>query len=478
MQGLPFTPLSPAPKQLILAHSSSKWKTIRSMLGLVIVIFMIVQITALVFIGIFDADGDGYLGPTDSLLTLVSSICLLPFIILFGYLRKPRLAHVIRGSESLYGSQVNLISPRTVIQSTTPLVIQHHLVHDSAPLEMPQGRHLWLLFFSGVMISSLFMLPLLITGFTTLSVLLFILIAIPALLVGFSTPVFAWWSTSHRYFGLPTTRRMAEWMLIAGMFSTLPAIIINSLLAPISLQFIGFEALEPSSLGFGLTLFVFAPIGEEICKALAVLTLARFIDSPKRGFQVGFTVGLGFALLENLGYILNSFASVDTVAVEFAMTSVLRGISSIPGHGVWTGITGYAIGCYLTTKANPVAVGFDTDESLQSVQPNWMLLNKHGEIVEQSSQSVLRQTEVPRWLCAPIEKAWSLPSLPAKGLMLAILGHAFWNGSLWGMSLLSSSLPVPITIALQLGWMVVLIAGLWYITRRIIPTALGNSNRF
>ena len=71
--------------------------------------------------------------------------------------------------------------------------------------------------------------------------------------------------------------------------------------------------------------------------------MARFIDSPRRGFQIGFTVGLGFALLENLGYILSTFMLGEETAVVFAFTSLLRAVGSIPGHGVWTAISGV---CY------------------------------------------------------------------------------------------------------------------------------------
>ncbi|MBT60873.1 MAG: hypothetical protein CMA63_04895 [Euryarchaeota archaeon] len=468
MQGMPFTPLSPAPEQLILAHSSSQWKTIRSMLGLVIVVFMIVQITTLIFYGLYELD---------AAITLVSSLCLLPFVLLFVSLRKPKLAHVIRGNESIYGSQFNIINPSTVIQSPTPLVLQHHIVHNSAPLEMPRGMHLWLLFFSGVLVSSMFMLPLLLFGATVISLSLALLVAIPALLVGFSTPVFAWWSTSHRYFGLPTSRRMGEWMLIAGMFSTLPAIIVNSLVGPLLLEAVGMDTINSSSLGFGIILFGFAPIGEEIFKACAVLTLARVIDSRRRGFQVGFTVGLGFALLENLGYILSSFAVGDAVAVNFALTSILRGISSIPGHGVWTGISGYAIGSYLVSRQRNQLYDVMDDASNRTVKPNWMLVNSRGEVVEQSSGSGQERIDVPVWLCASQDKAWPLPVTPVKGVGLAILGHSFWNGSLWGTELLFSSLPTIQMVGVQLGWITFMIVALWYITRRIIPTALGESNR-
>ena len=102
---------------------------------------------------------------------------------------------------------------------------------------MPSVKQLWIIFSIGVVISSIFMLPLLINGIDPLTIMLFLIIALPAWILGFSTPVFAWWSTSNEYFGLSTTRRQGEWMLIAGMLSTLPALLINSLISWILINF-------------------------------------------------------------------------------------------------------------------------------------------------------------------------------------------------------------------------------------------------
>ena len=65
----------------------------------------------------------------------------------------------------------------------------------------------------------------------------------------------------------------------------------------------------------------------------------------KKGFQVGFTVGLGFALIENLVYILSSgFFG----AFNLTLTALTRGIGAILAHGLWTGISGFGIGYYLS----------------------------------------------------------------------------------------------------------------------------------
>ena len=54
---------------------------------------------------------------------------------------------------------------------------------------------------------------------------------------------------------------------------------------------LGVENPMSSNLGEFLLLAVSAPFGEELSKALAVLLLYSYIDSAKKGFYVGTTVG-------------------------------------------------------------------------------------------------------------------------------------------------------------------------------------------
>ena len=89
--------------------------------------------------------------------------------------------------------------------------------------------------------------------------------------------------------------------MIAGMASALPAIIVNSFIFPAFLP----NTLSPET-QLALIATISAPIGEEIFKLLAVCLFLPSIRNARKGFQVGFTVGLGFALIENLSYILDS----------------------------------------------------------------------------------------------------------------------------------------------------------------------------
>ncbi len=471
MQGVPQTGLSPPPHNLYLSQKSSPWKTIFSMLTSVLILFFFVQIFVVVVFGFVDGDMDGDLGPMDPLLVIFGTICSAPFLLFFLLIRKPKLAHVVRLDSNPEGNNAHYITPGTLIQTPNPTILQHHLIHNTAPLEMPSVRQLWLIFIFGTLISSVFMAPLLITSVNVITVSLFLIIALPAWIIGFSTPVFAWWSTSNEYFGLSTTRRQGEWMLIAGMLSTLPALLINSLISPIIIGILGLSVTNEYSLGYGLILFLSAPIGEEISKALAVLFLARFIDSSKRGFQIGFSVGLGFALLENMIYILNSLLAGEGAAISFVFTAILRAIGSIPGHATWTAISGFAIGHYVVAKRwNKRSLGiFEKSKSHQDSQ--WILFdNKSG--LPMISSKTRKIPNLPGWLSAGKQSMIKITHNPTKAVGIAVLFHAIWNASLWSVGVVMQDASIVWQLVANMATIFLLIIVLWIILRRLIPFAV------
>ena len=136
MLGVPQTGLAPAPKNLYLSQKSSPWKTIFSMLTSVFILFFFVQIFVVVLFGFVDGDMDGDLGPMDPLLVIFGTICSTPFLLFFLLLRKPKLAHIVRLEPSTDGSNAHYITPGTLVQSPTATVLQHHLIHNTAPLEL------------------------------------------------------------------------------------------------------------------------------------------------------------------------------------------------------------------------------------------------------------------------------------------------------------------------------------------------------
>ena len=451
-------PLSPPPPGLVIASKSSPWSIIWKMLGVVILLYIIAQAFVGVVFGFFIGD---------AFTSIFSMFCLVPLLAVFGYIRRPKLTHIILAVPDPSGNTSHQLPNARVLKTPVPTRFSHHLIIDSPPLEMPRSSSIWLIFAITITISFCGLLPMMIFS-DPLWVLLAFFVGIPAWLLGFSLPVHAWWSFSNRHFQLITKRRDGESMLIAGMLSTLPAIVINSLLFPLLLIFIGIESIDPGSLGEFLILAVSAPVGEELCKAAFVLSLYKLIDSPKRGFQIGFSVGLGFALLENLQYILASFVSFGALeysAISFSFTAIVRGIGSIPGHAFWTGISGVSIGWYLCRVRGANLDGNPNEAS------NWMVYDPNtGMVISEKEKSSFMSHTISNWLDKPIARTWPLPKNPIVGISIAIIGHSFWNGSSWFVSYIFRDFDRILGDIATLLWILVLIGGLWYIGKEILSS--------
>ena len=426
------------------------------MLGIVILLWVLAQFIVLIAAGFLDGDLDGDFGPLDGALVIAGTLCSAPLVVLLLFMRRPKLEHLIIAEPTSDGQHVHSLPNSKILQTPVPTRIRQFIVRSRHPLRVPVAKHLWMLFLGGVFVSSIAFAPLLIDSTNIGYILIALFVAIPAWLVGFSTPVFAWWSFSSSRFHLSTTRQQGEAMLIAGMLSTFPAIIINSFITPGSVLFLtGGQA--SSTLLENITVIVSAPVGEEICKALAVLSLAGLIDSKKRGFQVGFTVGLGFALLENLQYILFSLFAGEFVAFSYGLTSVVRGIGSIPGHAMWTACSGYAIGHMLEQRK----------QTTHGKQWNFFNSLQGGNHDSNASSNQFSQNSLFS-KSSDLQLPTSLPVM----LGIAIFGHAFWNGSSVLMSHISRNLNPVVGLFAELIWIVVLITLLWTVGRFVIAAAM------
>ena len=457
MQGA-IAPLTPPPRGIALASKSTPWSVIWSMLGIVVLLYIITQVVVLALFGIFEAEAS---------LTICSIIFLVPLLLLFTFVRRPKLTHLIMATPDITSAtNQHQITNSRVLSTPIPTKFSHHLVRDSPPLEMPPTSTLWTVFGITVITAFLGLLPVMLSN-NPIWMFIAVLIGVPAWLLGFSLPVHAWWAFSTRLFQLMTSKRDGEQMLIAGMLSTIPAIVINSLLFPLMLITIGIESMEPGSIGEFLILAVSAPFGEELCKAAFVLSLYKLIDSPKRGFQIGFSVGLGFALLENLQYIMISLGGGEYAAFSYSITTIVRGIGSIPGHAFWTGLSGVSIGWYLCTKYGMNSNQIEKDDT------KWVVFDgSTGQVIDSEREiSPLGQT-VKGWLYKPADKVWRLPRSPIIGISLAIIGHSFWNGSSWLIGWLFKDDDILIQLLANLGWIVVMIASLWYIGRNILAAVM------
>ena len=63
-----------------------------------------------------------------------------------------------------------------------------------------------------------------------------------------------------------------------------------------------------------------------------------------------------------------------------------------------------------------------------------------------------------------------MPTTLAAGLFLAVVGHALWNGSSWGVSQLLSENFTAVAVVLQLAWLALMVLVLWFCILRWLPT--------
>jgi RsiW-degrading membrane proteinase PrsW (M82 family) len=426
---MPVTKVTKPQEELRIGRMSKPWKVYGRTLGIVILAFLLVQFLSVGVMGVLE--GEPYL-------TACGILFSAPFLALIAYVQRPKIVDVRVAIPDPRGSNYHAIGPNETLWTPEPTRFRRHIVRDASSLDIPQARSLWAIF--AVLITTSLAISLgLWTGIATeILFLIAIIIGIPFFLLGFSIPVMAWWAISKERLGILTRQRDAESWLFLGMMSGFPAIVINSFIFPEIAGILGFDTTN-QELMLSLTAVISAPIGEEICKALAVAIFMHQMDGGKRGFQIGFTVGLGFALIENLQYILLSFEAGFT---GFALTALIRGIGSIPGHAFWTGITGYAIGFLAgerredgkTESEKPDDPGqtwmlFDPNTG-QEIQPQDAASSETNALTSafhQTLESRLQQISLPK--IEEISGGIRPPSSIVMALMCAILGHGLWNGT-------------------------------------------------
>ena len=456
-------PLTSAPERIRLATESKPWKNYWRMLGTVLLAFILIDL-GIVMLIYGPLEGDWFF----TFLGAFCSFLALPFLIL---LHRPKMVHVRLATPDPNGRNYHPLPEGGSLYTTQKTVFQRFITRDDSVLDLPPLRQVWGVFGLILLLGIIFSIPLVlsfISGEEALIGGVYLLSFIPVMILAiaaFSIPVFAWWATSSKYIGLPTRRRDGEAWLIAGMASALPALIINSWIFP---------ALLPSFLSESAQMFllltVSAPFGEEIFKMIAVCLFLPSIKNARKGFQIGFTVGLGFALIENLTYILGiTFGPAG--AIGLTLTTLVRGIGSIPGHALWTGITGYGIGCFaektdvdkrmlwllrrlsVSTVDFAENIGFDVDgdgdksgfddqrQSLEEVLASddieyhpWQIIDQNtGDVIDPYSLPETNEKTVNSHDLYNIGEEHGFRIMPPRSvficLCLAIFGHAFWNGS-------------------------------------------------
>ena len=463
-------PLSPAPSNLQMARPSRPWRMYGRIVLLVILLF---------FFETFLFYGWGWSIYGDPLFGSIALICSIPCMLGVIAMRRPRAVLLERAVPDSTGQQLHVITSHTgSLQTPMPTRLDRHLMRDDSVLDVPSSSAAWIVFTVTVLCSVGLWYMLYVGDAIAQGVA--VLLLIPTIIVGFSIPVMGWWSHSTKRIGLPTRRRDAEAWLIAGVLSAIPALFINSI---IFVEIVYLFAPDISMVNLErLGACISAPVGEEICKAGAIWYFASKIKSPKHGFQIGFTVGLGFAILENLMYIIGT--------AGFPLNILVRGIGSIPGHAVWTGMTGASMGWVVMRKrANELQMAAEAGYQIKPPEKEdaqWKLVDKEsGEVIETPGSNtesgvVVGPSGVEIWMpSAPIlqKEPWIKIPLPQSigiGLFFAMLGHASWNGILTIFEIFGegSGLSELEFLVLYLFLIAMMIAAIW-----IIGTGLLHSVR-
>ncbi len=130
-----------------------------------------------------------------------------------------------------------------------------------------------------------------------------------------------------------------------GMFVAVPVAIIGSLISPTDL-----DITEPLSLPAAIYVaFVVAGFVEELGKFLVVrlsIYRSKYFDEPVDGLVYGAAAALGFATLENIGYMLTFGWQVILV----------RGVFSTVAHVLLAGLWGYPLALYKTGYVKNVGI--------------------------------------------------------------------------------------------------------------------------
>jgi len=164
-----------------------------------------------------------------------------------------------------------------------------------------------------------------------------------AFLVAFSFPGLIWVSYIYsRTITSPEPQRLVLIALAWGMFSTLPASLLNDLGARIV------DVDQNALFGNGtfgtpelVLVSVIAPFVEELLKPIGLIFVIKRLRTPYEGVLYGVACGMGFAIIENMLYEL--FILIWYGSDAWTLNAFVRGIGSTVLHAVGPAAIGFAV---------------------------------------------------------------------------------------------------------------------------------------
>ena len=164
-----------------------------------------------------------------------------------------------------------------------------------------------------------------------------------AFVIAFAFPGLIWVSYIYsRTITSPEPQRLVLIALAWGMFSTLPASLLNDLGSRMV------EVNQDALLGNGdfgtpelILVSIIAPLVEELLKPIGLLFLIKRLKTPYEGVLYGVACGMGFAIIENMLYEL--FILIWYGPDAWTLNAFVRGIGSTVLHAVGPAAIGFAI---------------------------------------------------------------------------------------------------------------------------------------
>ncbi|MFH1115760.1 MAG: PrsW family intramembrane metalloprotease, partial [Pseudomonadota bacterium] len=170
------------------------------------------------------------------------------------------------------------------------------------------------------------------------------------LLIGLAPGLFWLWFFYRRDLEPEPIRLVAAAFLVGAVVSV-PVIWLQVSAAAAVRSLYG--AVTPEGLHV-IELIVIAPISEEVLKFLATLVILRCIkefDEPMDGIVYGVSVALGFAAVENVGYLAKAYqANLGALTA----TAIIRAVLSVPAHALFACLWAYALGYARFSKEGSV----------------------------------------------------------------------------------------------------------------------------
>jgi len=158
------------------------------------------------------------------------------------------------------------------------------------------------------------------------------MIILTILILGFAPGIFWAWYFYKRDRLEPEPKSTVIKLFFYGILIAIPVAIIE--------QFIPFDRI--------FLIIIFAPIIEEFFKFIVVrITVYNYkeFNEPMDGIIYATALALGFASIENVGYIFSALKSGNLIQV-----TILRALLAVPGHALFSSMWGYALGLSKFTK--------------------------------------------------------------------------------------------------------------------------------